>query len=189
MVLLAIAAVATIVPVYRGLGSEFMPPLWEGTLLFMPVTLPGASIETMRAAIVEQHRILMSFPEVAGVFAKAGRAETVTDPAPLEMVETIVELKPPDRWRPGMTPDRLIAEMDAALRHRLAGFSTNWTMPIKGRIDILSTGIRTPIGIKVFGPDSDRRQRAGRSDNGVVVSPSGSVRLRQVSERRQPPVG
>ncbi len=162
MVLLAIAAVGTIVPVYRGLGSEFMPPLWEGTLLFMPVTLPGASIETMRAAIVEQDRILMSFPEVAGVFAKAGRAETATDPAPLEMVETVIELKPPEQWRPGLTPDRLIAEMDAALRHKLAGFSTSWTMPIKGRIDMLSTGIRTPIGIKVFGPDAAGIARVGR---------------------------
>ena len=139
MVLLAAVAIGLIVPIYRSLGSEFMPPLWEGTLLYMPVTLPGASIETMREAIEDQDRILMTFPEVVSVFAKAGRAETATDPAPLEMVETVVNLKAPEQWRPGMTPDRLIAEMDAALKRKLVGFSTSWTMPIKGRIDMLST--------------------------------------------------
>ena len=89
------------------LGSEFMPPLWEETMLYMPASLPGASIETMRQAIQDQDRILMSFPEVASVFAKAGRAETATDPAPLEMVETVVNLKPPEQWRPGMTHEQL----------------------------------------------------------------------------------
>ena len=162
MVLLAAVAIGLIVPIYRSLGSEFMPPLWEGTLLYMPVTLPGASIETMREAIEDQDRILMTFPEVLSVFAKAGRAETATDPAPLEMVETVVNLKAPEQWRPGMTPDRLIAEMDAALKRKLVGFSTSWTMPIKGRIDMLSTGIRTPIGIKIFGPDLREIARLGR---------------------------
>jgi len=162
MVLLAAVAIGLIVPIYRSLGSEFMPPLWEGTLLYMPVTLPGASIETMREAIEDQDRILMTFPEVLSVFAKAGRAETATDPAPLEMVETVINLKAPEQWRPGMTPDRLIAEMDAALKRKLVGFSTSWTMPIKGRIDMLSTGIRTPIGIKIFGPDLREIARLGR---------------------------
>ncbi|HZW34576.1 MAG TPA: CusA/CzcA family heavy metal efflux RND transporter [Isosphaeraceae bacterium] len=161
MVLLAILAVAATVPIYLGLGSEFMPPLWEGTAMYMPVSLPGASIETMRQAIGDQDRILMSFPEVASVFAKAGRAETATDPAPLEMVETIVNLKPPEQWRAGMTPETLIAEMDRALKRELIGFSNSWTMPIKGRIDMLSTGIRTPIGVKIFGPDLKEISRIG----------------------------
>jgi Cu(I)/Ag(I) efflux system membrane protein CusA/SilA len=119
----------------------------------MPTTLPGASIETMRQAIQAQDEILMTFPEVATVFAKAGRAETATDPAPLEMIETTITLRPPEEWRPGMTPDRLIAEMDQLLKARQAGFTNMWTMPIKNRIDMLSTGIRTPVGVKVFGPD------------------------------------
>jgi Cu(I)/Ag(I) efflux system membrane protein CusA/SilA len=139
-----------------------MPPLWEETSMYMPSALPGASIETMREAIQEQDRIIMTFPEVASVFAKAGRAETATDPAPLEMVETIITLKPPDQWRPGMTPDKLVAEMDAALRKHQVGFTNMWTMPIKGRIDMLSTGIRTPVGVKVFGPDMKEIDRISR---------------------------
>jgi Cu(I)/Ag(I) efflux system membrane protein CusA/SilA len=171
MVVLAALAVLAIVPIYSSLGSEFMPPLWEETVLYMPNSLPGASIQTMRQAIQEQDRVLMSFPEVASVFAKAGRAETATDPAPLEMVETIVHLKPPEEWRPGMTHERLIAEMDAALRQRLGagrgsqgplGFSNAWTMPIKARIDMLSSGIRTPVGVKVFGPDLKEISRIGK---------------------------
>src|SRR5262245_28602587 len=139
-----------------------MPPLWEETLMYMPTSLPGASIQTMRQAIQEQDKIIKSFPEVASVFAKAGRAETATDPAPLEMVETIITLKPAEEWREGMTPDRLTAEMDQALRKNQVGFSNSWTMPIKGRIDMLSTGIRTPIGVKVYGPDLKEINRIGR---------------------------
>ena len=153
MVVIALLAIATIVPIYMRLGSEFMPPLWEETLLYMPSTLPGASIQTMARAIQDQDRILMGFPEVASVFAKAGRAESATDPAPLEMVETVINLKPVSQWRKGETADELIAEFDQALRTKMTGFSNSWTMPIKGRIDMLSTGIRTPIGVKVFGPD------------------------------------
>ena len=153
MIVIALLAMATIVPIYMRLGSEFMPPLWEETVLYMPATLPGASIQTIARAIQEQDRILMAVPEVAGVFAKAGRAESATDPAPLEMVETVINLKPPSEWRKGMTPEQLIAQMDQALRSKMTGFSNSWTMPIKGRIDMLSTGIRTPIGVKVFGPD------------------------------------
>ncbi len=153
MVAIALLAIAMIVPIYKRLGSEFMPPLWEETILYMPATLPGASIQTMAQAIQQQDRILMGFPEVASVFAKAGRAESATDPAPLEMVETVINLKPVARWRPGMTPDKLIGELDRALRTQMTGFSNSWTMPIKARIDMLSTGIRTPVGLKVFGPD------------------------------------
>ncbi len=153
MIAVALLAIALIVPIYKRLGSEFMPPLWEETILYMPATLPGASIQTMAQTIQAQDRILMGFPEVAGVFAKAGRAESATDPAPLEMVETIINLKPVAEWRRGMTPERLIGEFDHALRTQMTGFSNSWTMPIKGRTDMLSTGIRTPVGVKVFGPD------------------------------------
>lgn len=153
MVAIALVAIAAIIPIYMRLGSEFMPPLWEETLLYMPATLPAASIQTMAKTIQEQDRILMEFPEVASVFAKAGRAESATDPAPLEMVETVVNLKPAAQWRPGKTPETLVADFDTALRTKMTGFSNSWTMPIKGRIDMLSTGIRTPIGVKVFGPD------------------------------------
>lgn len=162
VVLLAVAAVAITIPIYFALGTEFMPPLWEETIMYMPVALPGASIQTMREAIQEQDRMLMQFPEVASVFAKAGRAETATDPAPLEMVETIINLKPRHEWREGITPDKLIAEMDRALRKNQIGFSNSWTMPIKGRIDMLATGIRTPIGIKIFGPELKEVSRIGQ---------------------------
>lgn len=153
MVGIALLAIVAIIPIYNRLGSEFMPPLWEETVLFMPATLPAASIQTMKQAIQEQDTILLGIPEVASVFAKAGRAESATDPAPLEMVETVINLKSPDEWRKGMTPDKLIAEMNAALKAKMTGFSNSWTMPIKARIDMLSTGIRTPLGVKVFGPD------------------------------------
>jgi Cu(I)/Ag(I) efflux system membrane protein CusA/SilA len=153
MIVAALAAVAMIFPIYSRLGSEFMPPLWEESILYMPAALPGASIQTMKQAIQEQDRILMSFPEVASVFAKAGRAETATDPAPLEMVETVINLKPPEQWRKGLTPDALIAEMNSAMNEKMTGFVNSWTMPIKARIDMLSTGIRTPVGVKVFGRD------------------------------------
>lgn len=153
MVAIALLAIGSIAPIYLSLGSEFMPPLWEETILFMPATLPGSSIQTMKQTIQAQDQILMSFPEVASVFAKSGRAESATDPAPLEMVETVIDLKPADQWRKGMTPEKLIAEMNQALKEKMTGFSNSWTMPIKARIDMLSTGIRTPIGVKVFGRD------------------------------------
>ena len=137
-------------PVLR-IGSEFMPTLNEGTLLFMPVTLPGLSVTKATELLQTQDRIIKTFPEVASVFGKAGRAMTATDPAPVEMSETIVNLKPEREWRPGMTVDRLIADMNEALQ--IPGVSNAWTMPIKARIDMLSTGIRTPVGVKVFGPD------------------------------------
>lgn len=155
----ALLAVASVPFIYNRLGSEFMPPLWEESLLYMPSGLPGASIETMRQSIQVQDLILKTFPEVASVFAKAGRADSATDPAPLEMVETVITLKPVDQWPDGMTPDRLISEMDQRLKAETIGFSNAWTMPIKGRIDMLSTGVRTPLGAKVFGPDLGEIQR------------------------------
>jgi Cu(I)/Ag(I) efflux system membrane protein CusA/SilA len=148
----------TIIP-FRRLGSEFMPPLREGSLMYMPNTLPGVSLTQQRRLLQLEDSILMSFPEVASVWGKAGRAGTATDWAPVSMVETIVNLKPPSEWRPGMTQDALIAEMDRVLR--ITGVANSWTMPIKNRTDMLSTGIRTTLGIKIFGPDLRVIQRVG----------------------------
>ena len=133
------------------LGSEFMPTLNEGTLFYMPVTLPGLSVTKAAELLQTQDKIIKSFPEVASVFGKAGRAGTATDPAPTEMFETIINLKPEAEWRPGMTVDKLTAEMDKALQ--FPGISNAWTQPIKARIDMLATGIRTVVGVKVIGND------------------------------------
>jgi Cu(I)/Ag(I) efflux system membrane protein CusA/SilA len=150
-ILIALLVLAvTVIPLKR-LGSEFMPTLNEGTLMYMPVSVPGMSITKAAELLQTSDRIIKSFPEVASVFGKAGRAATATDPAPVEMFETIINLKPEDQWRPGVTVDTLTAEMDKALQ--FPGVSNAWTMPIKARTDMLSTGIRTPIGVKVYGPE------------------------------------
>jgi Cu(I)/Ag(I) efflux system membrane protein CusA/SilA len=141
---------ATFVPL-RQIGSEFMPPLDEGDLLYMPTTLPGISITKARELLQQTDRMIMTVPEVARVFGKVGRAETATDPAPLSMIETTIQLKPRDQWRPGMTTQKLIAELDRTVR--VPGLTNAWTMPIKTRIDMLSTGIKTPVGVKITGPD------------------------------------
>ncbi|MGE3992036.1 efflux RND transporter permease subunit [Pseudorhodoplanes sp.] len=140
----------SIIPATR-IGSEFMPNLNEGTLFYMPTTLPGLSVTKAAELLQTQNRIIKSFPEVKSVWGKAGRANTATDPAPIEMFETIINLKPQGEWRAGLTVDKLIAEMDASLQ--FPGVSNAWTMPIKARIDMLSTGIRTPVGVKIFGKD------------------------------------
>ena len=168
----ALLLVVSIWPLSK-LGSEFMPSLNEGTLLFMPVTLPGLSVTKAAELLQTQNRIIKSFPEVASVFGKAGRAMTATDPAPLEMSETVVNLKPPGQWRPGLTVDSLIAEMNAALQ--LPGVSNAWTMPIKARIDMLATGIRTPVGVKIFGPDLDVLDRLGKDVERVVHAVPGTT--------------
>ena len=157
----------------RQLGSEFMPRLNEGTLLYMPASLPGMSITKAAELMQAQDRIIKSFPEVASVFGKAGRAATATDPAPIEMFETVVNLKPEEHWRPGMTMDKLIAEMDEALR--FPGVANSWTMPIQGRLDMLSTGIRTPIGIKVFGMDLAGIERLATQIETVVQAVPGTT--------------
>jgi copper/silver efflux system protein len=141
------------------LGSEFMPPLQEGSILFMPTTVPGVSIAQAREIMRWQDSVLASVPEVERVLGKAGRAETATDPAPLDMFETTITLRPERDWRPGMTYDRLIAELDSLVR--LPGVTNAWTMPIRGRIDMLATGVRTPVGVKIFGPDLDTLQGLG----------------------------
>jgi Cu(I)/Ag(I) efflux system membrane protein CusA/SilA len=161
--LTVLAAVAVLAASYwpaMRLGSEFMPNLNEGTLFYMPTTLPGLSVTKAAELLQTQNKIIKSFPEVESVFGKAGRAGSATDPAPTEMVETIVNLKPKEQWRAGLTLDSLIQEMDRALQ--FPGVSNAWTMPIKARIDMLSTGIRTPVGIKVFGPDLAGIERLGR---------------------------
>ncbi len=161
----AVVLAVTVLP-WQRLGSEFMPPLHEGSVLFMPTTVPGPSIAQAREIMRWQDSVLAAFPEVALVFGKAGRAETATDPAPLDMLETTITLRPEREWRPGMTYERLIAEMDSAVR--LPGVTNAWTMPIRGRIDMLATGVRTAVGIKIYGPDLDTLQALGEQVERLV---------------------
>ena len=167
-----VALLATLYPASR-LGTEFMPTLNEGTLLYMPTALPGMSITKAAEVLQTQNKIIKSFPEVASVYGKAGRANTATDPAPTEMFETVINLKPESEWRRGLNIDALIAEIDQALQ--FPGIANAWTMPIKARIDMLSTGIRTPIGIKVFGKDLDEMERLSRQIESVVKQVPGTT--------------
>ncbi len=155
------------------LGSEFMPSLNEGTLFYMPVTLPGLSITKAGELLQTQNKIIKSFPEVASVFGKAGRAGTATDPAPTEMFETIINLKPENEWRPGMTVDKLTSEMDKALQ--FPGISNAWTMPIKARIDMLATGIRTVVGVKVIGKDLKEMEKLARQIESAIKTVPGTA--------------
>jgi len=191
----AVAAVLATVPVYRSLGSEFMPPLDEGSLLYMPSTLPGISVTEAQRLLQTQDRIIRQFPEVARVLGKAGRAETSTDPAPFSMMETVITLKPRDEWRhvytwysdwapEWLTPalrritsdrlstDALIQEMNQALT--LPGTTNAWTMPIKARTDMLTTGIRTPVGVKIFGADIKEIERIGTQIEAVLPAVNGT---------------
>ncbi|MEY4599034.1 MAG: copper/silver efflux system, rane component [Pseudomonadota bacterium] len=172
-ILIALIVMAVSLYPASRLGSEFMPTLNEGTLFYMPTSLPGMSITKAAELLQTQNRIIRSFPEVASVYGKAGRANTATDPAPTEMFETIINLKPESEWRPGMTTDKLIAELDQALQ--FPGVANSWTMPIKARIDMLSTGIRTPIGIKVFGKDLNEMERLAREIEAVVKAVPGTT--------------
>lgn len=159
VILAAIFILIVSVYPFTKLGSEFMPPLYEGTLFYMPVTAPAASITVATDLLQTQDRILKQIPEVESVFGKAGRAETATDPAPLEMFETIINLKPESQWRPGMTVEKLKDEMNDALS--IPGVSNSFTMPIKARMDMLATGIRTPVGIKILGSNYDEIEKIG----------------------------
>ena len=172
---LAIAVLACAASLYPAmkLGSEFMPTLNEGTLFYMPASLPGMSVTKAAELLQTQNKIIKSFPEVASVYGKAGRAQTATDPAPLEMFETVINLKPQEDWRPGLDTDKLIAEMDKALQ--FPGVANSWTMPIKARIDMLSTGIRTPIGIKVFGKNLEEMERVAKEIEAVVKNVPGTT--------------
>ncbi|OGW29371.1 MAG: cation transporter [Nitrospirae bacterium GWC2_42_7] len=172
VIIIAVVIMAlTIIP-FTKLGTEFMPPLYEGTLFYMPVTVPGASISEVTRLIHIQDMLLKQIPEVAQVFGKAGRAETATDPAPLEMFETIVNLKPESQWRPGMNVEKLKNEMNDVLQ--IPGVANSFTMPIKARIDMLATGIRTPVGVKVLGPNIDELDRISRQVEDAVKGISGT---------------
>ena len=164
-----VVLIVTWIPWTR-IGSEFMPPLDEGTILFMPTTLPGLPVARAREILRQQDSILKSFPEVDHVWGKAGRANTATDPAGLDMIETTISLEAKDRWRKGVTFDGLVAAMDSAVR--MPGITNAWTMPIRGRIDMLATGIRTPVGIKIFGPDLAELERLGKQiEQGIQMVP------------------
>jgi copper/silver efflux system protein len=172
VILASLAILAVTIWPARQLGSEFMPSLNEGTLLYMPTTLPGISVTKAAELLQTQDRIIRSFPEVASVYGKAGRASTATDPAPSEMFETIVNLKPKAEWRPGVTTESLTAEMDRALQ--FPGVSNAWTMPIRARIDMLSTGIRTPVGVKVMGTDLVEIDRLAKQIEQVLKAVPGT---------------
>jgi Cu(I)/Ag(I) efflux system membrane protein CusA/SilA len=169
---LALAAMALTVLPARQIGSEFMPTLNEGAIFYMPAALPGMSTTEAARLLQTTDRIIKTFPEVESVWGKAGHADTATDPAPLEMFETVINLKPESQWRPGMTVDKLVAQMDAALK--FPGVANSWTMPIKARIDMLSTGIRTPVGVKVFGKDLATIERLAREIEAVVKKVPGT---------------
>jgi Cu(I)/Ag(I) efflux system membrane protein CusA/SilA len=172
-ILLALAAVGiSIIPLKR-LGVEFMPTLNEGTLFYMPTTLPGLSVTKAAELLQTQNKIIKSFPEIASVYGKAGRAATATDPAPTEMIETVINLKPESEWPAGMTVDDLIGKLDSALQ--FPGVSNAWTMPIRARIDMLSTGIRTPIGIKLFGRSYEEMDRVAKQIEAVVRKVPGTT--------------
>ena len=171
--LLALAILAGSIAVYSRLGSEFMPPLWEGDLLYMPTTLPGVSIAKARELVQQTNKIIMTFPEVEHVFGKAGRADTATDPAPLSMIESTITLTPRDQWRRGMTPERLVGELQEAVD--VPGLTNAWTMPIKTRLDMLATGIQTPVGIKIAGPDLEVLEGLGKRVERVVREVPGTL--------------
>ena len=155
------------------LGSEFMPPLDEGDLMYMPTTYPGISIGKAREILQQTDKLIASVPEVASVFGKIGRAETATDPAPLTMIETFIQLKPREQWRAGMTTEKLKAELDA--RVKLPGLTNAWVMPIKTRIDMLATGIKTPVGIKIAGPDLAQIEQIGRQLETILAPVPGTA--------------
>ncbi len=172
-IMLAVIALGVSAYPVMHIGSEFMPTLNEGTLFYMPVSLPSMSITKAAELLQTQDKIIKSFPEVESVFGKAGRANTATDPAPTEMFETVINLKPESEWRPRMTVDQLVSDMNKALQ--FPGVSNAWTMPIKARIDMLSTGIRTPVGVKVYGNDLAQLDRVAKEIEGVVRTVPGTT--------------
>ena len=172
---LAIAAVAmviTIIPMTR-LGAEFMPPMDEGDILYMPTALPGLSPADASRLLQVSDRLIRTVPEVQSVFGKAGRADTATDPAPLEMFETTIQLRPRSEWRPGMTTERIIEELDGRLR--IPGLANVWVQPIRNRIDMLATGIKSPVGVKISGPDLATLQRLGEQVEQALRPVPGTV--------------
>lgn len=173
IIIAALALMAITVIPFTRVGSEFMPPLYEGDLLYMPTTLPGMSITKAREVLQQTDKIIRQFPEVHHVFGKIGRAETATDPAGLDMIETTIMLKPESEWRPGMTVQKLIDEMDRAIQ--FPGVTNAWTMPIKTRTDMLSTGIKTPVGVKISGPDLKVLEQIGKEVESVMRTVPGTL--------------
>jgi Cu(I)/Ag(I) efflux system membrane protein CusA/SilA len=173
VLIICIVAVGLALFSTAAIKSEFMPPLNEGDILFMPVLLPGASVDQVMSVMVKQNEIISSFPEVETVVGKLGRAETATDPAPVSMIETVIKLKPGEDWRPGLTRERLIAEMDADLQ--MPGVSNIWTQPIRNRIDMLATGIQTPVGVKIFGSEQEMIESISIEIEGILRSIEGAV--------------
>ena len=173
VVLIAVCILAVTYIPWKRIGSEFMPPLNEGDLLYMPTTLPGISITKAKELLQQTDRIIATFPEVHHVFGKVGRAETATDPAPLSMMETTIMLKPESEWREGMTIQKLVEDLDNAIR--FPGLTNAWTMPIKTRVDMLSTGIKTPVGIKVMGEDLQVLSDVGERIEAVIRDVPGTL--------------
>ncbi|UCG14247.1 MAG: efflux RND transporter permease subunit, partial [Deltaproteobacteria bacterium] len=173
VVLLAVVVLALSYIPWKRMGSEFMPPLNEGDLLYMPTTLPGISVTKAKELLQQTDRIIASFPEVHHVFGKIGRAETATDPAPLSMIETTIMLKPESEWRDSMTAERLVQELDQAIQ--FPGLTNAWTMPIKTRVDMLSTGIKTPVGIKLMGEDLQVLSNIGEEVEAVIRDVPGTL--------------
>jgi Cu(I)/Ag(I) efflux system membrane protein CusA/SilA len=171
---LAVAAGLLIVtlPLFGRLGSEFMPPLNEGTILYMPTTLPSISMGEAGRLLTTQGKLIAQFPEVASVFGKMGEAQTATDPAPLNMAETLITLRPKATWRPGMTQERLVEEMDRAVR--IPGAPNIWWQPIQTRIEMLATGVRSPLGIKILGPTLDSISQVGQQIEGIMKTVPGT---------------
>jgi len=175
MVVLALALALTVAGAWPALrlGSEFMPDLDEGDLLYMPSTFPAVSIGKAQEILQQTDKLIRSVPEVQRVFGKIGRADTATDPAPLTMIETVIQLRPRAQWRPGMTTKKIIEELDATVKY--PGVTNAWVMPIKTRIDMLATGIKTPVGIKVAGPDLAEIERIGQAIEQVVMGIPGTT--------------
>lgn len=182
VVALNLVFLAVTIPLYFKLGSQFMPALYEGSALYMPSALPGISIAQATQLMQEQDRIIRSFPEVETVFGTVGRSDSATDNAPLDMYDTTIMLKPREQWRPGMTYDKLIQEMDAKLQ--FPGLTNTWTMPVRNRLDMELTGIKTPVGMKIQGPDLDRIQAIGAQIQQILsgMAQTGSVFAERVSQ-------
>lgn len=168
----ALVLIASALLPFSRLGSEFMPPLYEGELLYMPTTLPGVSSTKIREVLGQTNRVIASAPEVEGVFGKAGRADTATDPAPLTMIETWIRLKPKSEWRDGMTPEKLVEDLNGRLR--MPGLVNSWGYPINIRMDMVSTGVRTPVGVKITGDDLGELERIAREVESAVSTVPGT---------------
>ena len=196
VVIAAVIIVAATAPIALKIQSEFMPPLNEGTILYMPTSVPGMSLDTAVQTMQTQNALIKSLPEVSHVYGKAGRATTATDPAPVNMFETVISLKPEDQWRTGMTYAKIVAELNGMLN--IPGMPNIWWMPIQTRIEMLSTGVRTPVGIKVLGSNLAEIEKAAikrhilfsspQAPEGNAIEMEQQAFLRAIEEHIPPPV-